>query len=231
MVGAYDDRGYARAVTTTVLALPLIPDPQQIIDRFGSYALWVALVIVFVECGLFVFFMPGDSLLFTVGLVVSQQHNVGAPIWVACILLSASAIAGNIVGYLVGRRVGTSLFKDDARFLKTRYLEQTHAFFERYGNQAVVLARFVPVVRTFITILAGASRMGMRRFVAYSAVGGAIWATGVTLLGYWLGQIEFVRVHIELILILLVAASVVPIGLEYLRRRASIKGSPRERDL
>jgi membrane-associated protein len=208
----------------TLQALPLIPTPQSILDHFGGYALWAALVIVFIECGLFVFFMPGDSLLFTVGLLIAHGTNVGAPIWLACILLTASAVASNVVGYLLGRRLGLALFKPDARLLKTEYLDKTHDFFERYGNRAILLARFVPIVRTFITVLAGASRMDMRRFVTYSAVGGVLWATGVTLLGYWLGHVSFVRTHIELMLVLLVALSLVPIGIEYLRHRRT--GSP-----
>jgi membrane-associated protein len=202
-----------------ILAMPLIPDPQSILDRFGSYALWAAIIIVFIECGLFIFFLPGDSLLFTVGLLVAHGTDIGAPIWLACVLLTASAIASNVVGYLLGRRVGTAVFKPDSRLLKTEYLDKTHAFFDRYGSRAVVLARFVPVVRTFITILAGASRMDMRRFVSYSAIGGLLWATGVTLLGYWLGHVAFVRNHIELMLVLLVLVSLVPIGIEYARHR------------
>jgi membrane-associated protein len=199
--------------------MPLIPDPQSILDRFGSYALWAAIVIVFVECGLFVFFLPGDSLLFTVGLLIAHGTGVGAPIWLACVLLTASAIAGNAVGFLLGRRLGTAVFRPDARLLKTEYLDRTHAFFERYGSRAVILARFVPVVRTFITLLAGASRMDMRRYVTYTAVGGVLWGSGVTLLGYWLGHIAFVRTHIELMLVLLVLLSLVPIGIEYWRHR------------
>jgi membrane-associated protein len=208
-----------------VLAMPLIPDPQSILDRFGSYALWAAIIIVFIECGLFIFFLPGDSLLFTVGLLVAHGTDIGAPIWLACVLLTASAIASNVVGYLLGRRVGTAVFRPDARLLKTEYLDKTHAFFERYGSRAVILARFVPVVRTFITILAGASRMDMRRFVSYSAIGGVVWATGVTLLGYWLGHVAFVRNHIELMLVLLVLVSLVPIGIEYGRHRRARSGS------
>jgi membrane-associated protein len=209
-----------------LLAMPLIPDPQSILDRFGSYALWAAIVIVFVECGLFVFFLPGDSLLFTVGLLIAHGTGVGAPIWLACVLLTASAIAGNAVGFLLGRRLGTAVFRPDARLLKTEYLDRTHAFFERYGSRAVILARFVPVVRTFITLLAGASRMDMRRYVTYTAVGGVLWASGVTLLGYWLGHIAFVRTHIELMLVLLVLLSLVPVGIEYWRHRRQRSQSP-----
>jgi membrane-associated protein len=208
-----------------LLAMPLIPAPQSLLDRFGSYSLWVAIVIVFVECGLFVFFLPGDSLLFTVGLLIAHGTGVGAPIWLACVLLTGSAIAGNAVGFLLGRRLGTAVFRPNARLLKTEHLDRTHAFFDRYGSRAIILARFVPVVRTFITLLAGAARMDMRRYLTFTVIGGVLWGSGVTLLGFWLGRIGFVRTHIELMLVLLVALSLVPIGLEYLRHRRQRSGS------
>lgn len=196
-------------------------DPQALIDRFGTYALWGAALVVFIECWLFPF-LPGDSLLFTVGLLVSQQ-SVGYPIWVACLVLTVAAVLSNVVGYVVGAKLGHVLFgKPDAKVFKQEYVDQTHAFFEKYGNRAVVLARFVPIVRTFITLTAGIGGMPMRRFVAYSAIGGVIWATGVTLLGYWLGQVAFVRTNIDVLLVGIVALSVVPIIVEWLRARARL---------
>ncbi len=185
---------------------------------------------IFVECWLFPF-LPGDSLLFTVGLLISQQSaDVGAPIWLACLVLTVSAVGSNVVGYLVGAKVGPAVFnKPDSRFFKQQHIDQTFAFFDKYGAPAIVLGRFVPIVRTFITLAAGVGRMPMRRFVAYSAVGGVLWATGVTLLGYWLGQIAFVREHIDLILVALVALSLVPIVIEMLRAR-STKRDPRYDD-
>jgi membrane-associated protein len=196
-------------------------DPQALIDRFGTYALWGAVLVVFIECWLFPF-LPGDSLLFTVGLLISQQsENIGVPIWVACLVLTVAAVASNVVGYFVGVKVGPALFSPDARVFKQEYVEQTHAFFEKYGNRAIVLARFVPIVRTFITITAGIGTMTFRRFITYSAIGGVLWATGVTLLGYWLGQVDFVREHIDLLLIVIVGLSVVPIGVEWMRARSA----------
>ena len=196
-------------------------DPQSWIDRFGSYALWGAALIIFIECWLFPF-LPGDSLLFLVGLLISQQEQVGAPIWLACGVLTASAILSNVVGYGVGARLGPAVFnRPDSRFFKQEYVDKTYAFFDRYGNRAIVLARFVPFVRTFITLAAGVGRMPMRRFLTYSAIGGFLWATGVTLLGYWLGQIPLLADHIDLLLVGLVALSLVPIAVELLRARSS----------
>ncbi|MBA3310866.1 MAG: VTT domain-containing protein [Nocardioidaceae bacterium] len=205
-------------------------DPQSLIDRFGSYALWGAALVIFIECWLFPF-LPGDSLLFTVGLLISQQSaDVGAPIWAACLILTVAAVGSNVVGYLVGAKVGPAIFsRPDSRLFKQQHIDQTFAFFDKYGARAIVLARFVPFVRTFITLAAGVGRMPMRRFVAYSAVGGVLWATGVTLLGYWLGQVELIREHIDLFLVALVALSVVPIIVEVLRARSK-KRDPRYDD-
>ena len=198
-------------------------DPQTYIDRFGPYALWAAAVVVFIECWLFPF-LPGDSLLFTVGLLISQGEQLGAPIWVACLVLTVSAILSNVVGYLVGARLGPAVFnRPDSRWFKQQHIDTTFAFFDRYGNRAIVLARFVPIVRTFITLAAGVGRMPMRRFVTYSAIGGFLWATGVTLLGYWLGSVPLLADHIDLVLVAVVVVSLLPVIVEVLRARS---GSP-----
>ncbi|MGH3472949.1 MAG: DedA family protein [Nocardioidaceae bacterium] len=196
-------------------------DPQTVIDHFGTYALWGAVLIIFIECWLFPI-LPGDSLLFTVGLLISQQEKVTSPIWFACLVLSISAVLSNVVGYYVGRRFGPAIFnRPDSRFFKQEYIDKTFAFFDKYGNRAIVLARFVPVVRTFITLAAGVGRMPVRRFVLYSAIGGTTWACGVTLLGYWLGQVSFLANHIDLLLIALVLLSVIPIAYEARRHRST----------
>ncbi len=144
------------------------------------------------------------------------------PLWLACLLLTVSAIASNVVGYGVGARVGPAIFnKPDSRFFKQSHVDKTFAFFDKYGNRAIVLARFVPIVRTFITLAAGVGHMPFRRFITYSAIGGVLWATGVTLLGYWLGQVDFVARHIDLILLGVVALSVLPIAFEALRARSA----------
>jgi membrane-associated protein len=215
----------------TVLLLGDLLDPQTIIDRFGSFALWGSALIIFVECWLFPI-LPGDSLLFTVGLLISQQsEDVGYPIWFACLVLTVAAVSSNVVGYLVGAKAGPAIFKrPDSRFFKQEYIDKTFAFFDRYGARAIVLARFVPIVRTFITLAAGVGGMPMRRFVTYSAIGGIAWATGVTLLGYWLGQVDLVREHIDLILVALVALSLVPIAIEALRARSTRRDTRYDED-
>jgi membrane-associated protein len=195
--------------------------PTYWLDKFSGAAFIAVLVIVFIECGLFVFFLPGDSLLFVTGLYISTG-TIGVPLWLACILLSVAAVAGNIVGYLIGRRLGPALFdKPDSRFFKPQYISSTHEFFTKYGPKAIVLARFVPVVRTFITAMAGVGNMNQRMYTAYSVIGGVLWATGLTILGYFLGHIQFVQKNIDLIAIAIVILSVLPAVLEWQRNRNS----------
>ncbi len=197
-------------------------DPQYLLDQFGNYALWGAAAVIFAECGLLVgFFLPGDSLLFTLGLLASQG-KIPQPLWLCCVVLSAAAILGNASGYAIGAKVGPSIFqRENAKVLKQKYVDKTHDFFEKYGSRAIVLARFVPIVRTFITVMAGVGDMGFRRFMVFSAIGGAVWASSVTVLGYFLGQVAFVRNNLEVMLLAIVLISVVPILFEYLRARAS----------
>ncbi len=205
---------------TNVMLLGGLLDPQTLIDRFGSYALWGAALVIFIECWLFPF-LPGDSLLFLVGLLISQQETITLPLWLALLVLTVAAVLSNIVGYGVGYKAGPAIFnKPDSRFFKQEYIDKTFAFFDKYGNRAIVLARFVPIVRTFITLAAGVGRMPFRRFITYSAIGGVLWACGVTLLGYWLGQVDFLASHIDIVLLALVALSVIPIAIEALRSRS-----------
>lgn len=208
--------------TTTVALGPAWLDPVQIIDSLGPYALIGILIIIFAECGLLVgFFFPGDSLLFTAGLLVATG-TLDFPLWLLCVLLVLAAVGGNVAGYWIGRIAGPPIFqRPNSRLFKQEYVDKTYAFFDRYGARAIVLARFVPIVRTFITVMAGVGKMDVRRYVTYSSVGGILWAAGVTLLGYFLGRIDFVRNNVELILILIVLVSVIPIGIELLRARSS----------
>lgn len=196
-------------------------DPDQLLRMLGPYVLAGLCLIIFAECGLLVgFFMPGDSLLFTAGLFVANGL-IDSPIWLVCLLLTGCAVAGNVVGYYLGYRAGPALFnRPDSRLFKREYVDKTHAFFDKYGARAIVLGRFVPIVRTFITAIAGVGRMDRREYFTYSILGGVGWATGVTLLGFWLGGIMFVRNHVELILIGIVALSIIPIVIETIRIRA-----------
>ena len=201
---------------------------EKLLTQLGPSAFWVSLAVIFVECGLFIFFMPGDSLLFTIGLAIQNPHqliDLHINIVVACIVLTTAAFLGNVLGYEIGRAVGTPLYTRGGRLLKPEHFDKAHAFFEKHGNKAIVLARFVPVVRTFITAVAGVSRMDRRRFFTYSFIGALGWATGVTLMGYFLGQISFVRNHIDIMLILIVAVSLLPVLVEFLRHRRQAKAA------
>ena len=201
-------------------------DPQILLDNLGSAALWGTALILFVECGLFVFFLPGDSLLFTVGLLVGNG-SIDQPLWLVCLVLTVAAFAGNVVGYEIGRKAGPALFRrPDSRLFKQRYVDQTVAFFDKYGARAVILARFVPVVRTFITVTAGVGRMDRRKFLGYTAIGAVLWATGITVLGYFLGSVPFIAANLEVILLLIVLVSVLPAVVEVLRARSK-KRDPR----
>ncbi|TAK70242.1 MAG: DedA family protein [Actinomycetota bacterium] len=203
--------------------LALLPDwldPIEIVSRYGSAAFWIAVLIILAECGIFIgFFLPGDSLLFVVGLLIAQGA-IDINIWVAAAILSAAAVAGNLVGYGVGAWLGPHLFdRPDSRLFKRKHLDRAHAFFERYGAPAIILARFVPIVRTFITAVAGIARMNFKAYALYSAIGGVIWAAGFTILGYYLGNVAFIKNNIEVLTILIVLVSVIPIAIEMIRHR------------
>jgi membrane-associated protein len=206
-------------VTTLALG-PEWLQPDAIISWLGPWALVGLALIVFAECGLLLgFFLPGDSLLFTAGLFVAQGA-ISTPLWLVCLILVVAAVAGNIAGYWIGRSAGPSIFdKPQSRLFKPEHVVKTQGFFDKYGNRAIVMARFVPIVRTFITVMAGVGRMEPKRYFTYSLIGGVVWAAGVTLLGFWLGQFQFVRSNIELMLILIVGLSVLPIIVEIIRAR------------
>jgi len=198
-------------------------DPQHLLDQFGTQFFWVSVVMVFIECGLLFPILPGDSLLFAAGLFIANG-KLGVNIVLACVIFSAAAFAGNVVGYEIGRAVGPPLYHRDGRILKRKYFDQTTVFFDRYGNKALVLGRFVPIVRTFVTVVAGVGRMDRRRFFTWSAVGAVLWATGITLLGYFLGQaFPVLQDKLELAIVAIVAVSLIPVGVEYVRHRISRK--------
>jgi membrane-associated protein len=193
-------------------------DPDHLIQTFGLIGV---LVIVFAESGLLIgFFLPGDSLLFTAGLLVATTSVLPA-LHVVVPLIVLAAVAGDQVGYIIGAKAGPRVFhRPDSRFFKQEYVDKAYSYFERYGGRTIVLARFVPIVRTFAPVVAGVSGMRYRTFVTYNVVGGVLWGVGVTTLGYYLGQVDFVAEHIELILIGIVGLSVVPIAVELLRARS-----------
>jgi membrane-associated protein len=203
------------------VALPEFIDPDHLINTFGLVGL---LVIVFAECGLLIgFFLPGDTLLFSAGLLVATGV-LDVSIWSLAVLLPAAAVLGNLVGYWIGYRAGPAVFnKPNSRLFRQEYVDRSHDFFEKYGARTIVVARFVPIVRTFATVMAGASRMRFRTYAIYSVVGGVVWATGVLLLGYFLGHIKFVqdtvRPLIEPVIVAIVLLSLIPAAVELLRSR------------
>ncbi|MEU2775088.1 VTT domain-containing protein [Streptomyces sp. NPDC007162] len=196
-------------------------DPNKLLDSFG---IWGLLLVVFAESGLLIgFFLPGDSLLFTCGLLITS-HQLDFPLWGAIALICLAAVLGDQAGYMFGKKVGPSLFnRPDSRLFKQENVAKAHEFFEKHGPKSLILARFVPVIRTFTPIIAGVSGMAYRSFLTFNVIGGVLWGAGVTLLGSWLGKIDVVKNNIEAILILIVLVSVVPIAIEFLRARSKAK--------
>jgi membrane-associated protein len=193
--------------------------PDKLIATFGTIGLFA---IVFAESGLlFGFFLPGDSLLFTAGLLASQGKLNIAVILMGCFV---AAVTGDQVGYAFGQRVGPALFRrPDSRFFRQEHVERAREYFDRYGAKTIVLARFVPLVRTFAPIVAGVGRMRYRTFVTYNVLGGLLWAVGVTLLGYTLGEtVPHIDRYLLPAIAVIVAVSLVPLVRELgkARRRA-----------
>jgi membrane-associated protein len=192
--------------------------PENLIETFGTIGLFV---IIFAESGLLIgFFLPGDSLLFTAGLLASQgKFGLSLPILlIGCFI---AAVAGDQVGYMFGQRVGPAVFRrPDSRIFKQQYVHRANEFFEHYGKKTIVIARFVPVVRTFAPILAGVGEMRYRSFVTFNVLGGLLWAVGVTTAGYVLGDtIPSIDRYLLPIIALIVLLSVLPPAIEVLRHR------------
>ena len=206
--------------TAMTAVLTIGPDIQATLEGLGDIAFWVVVGIIFAECGILIgFFLPGDSLLFITGLLIAQG-TIGMNIGLACLILFLAAVLGNITGYWIGYKAGPSLFnKPDSKLFRKEYVDKTHEFFEKYGGRAIIMARFVPIVRTFITAMAGVGRMDFKVFMTYSAIGGVIWAAGLTILGYYLGHIEFVQKNIDIIAVLIIVLSLLPAAFEWLRAR------------
>ncbi|NMR19678.1 hypothetical protein HIR71_05470 [Cellulomonas fimi] len=194
---------------------------DTLIASFGPYALIGIVLVVFIETGLLFPFLPGDSLLFTAGLLVAQDE-LNFPLWLLCLLIFLAAFIGDQVAYFIGRKAGPKLFnKPDSRIFKQQYIDQTYAYFDRYGGRTIIVARFVPFVRTFAPVAAGIGKMNYRHFVSYNVIGALLWGVGVTVLGYFLGQITFVKDNIEAILVLIVGLSLIPVAVELLRARSA----------
>ncbi|HEY0229222.1 MAG TPA: DedA family protein [Mycobacterium sp.] len=212
------------------MSMPNILDPMFWIGPQGLFAAAVLptiLVIVFVETGLLFPLLPGESLLFTGGLLAA--HGT-LNIWVLAPAVAVVAVLGDQTGYFIGRRIGPALFrKEDSRFFKKHYVTDSHAFFEKYGPWAIILARFMPFIRTFTPVVAGVSYMRYPVFLGFDIVGGTLWGGGVTVAGYFLGNVPFVHQNLEKIILVILFVSMLPAfiaaGRAYRARRRTDKES------
>ncbi len=206
--------------------------PEFWFEKAGSSAIFVVTAIIFAESGLlFGFFFPGDSLLFFTGFLTSSaanaasspfhkfaQHVPSLPI--VLVVLFLAAVAGDQCGYWFGRKVGPTLFRrPNSRLFKQEYVTKAQTFFDRHGAKSIVLARFVPIVRTFTPVVAGVGKMRYRTYLTFDLLGGFLWAVGVTTLGHFLGEIEFVRNNIEIAILAVIAVSLLPVAIELVRSR------------
>jgi membrane-associated protein len=213
-------------MSTTTMALPHVMDPMYWIGPGGVFASAVLpgiLIIVFI--GMLFPFLPGDSLLFAGGLLAAGGT---LNVWTLVVLIPIVAVIGDQIAYSIGRGIGPALFKkEDSRIFKKRYIDESHAFFERYGPFTIILARFVPIVRTLVAFVAGASKMRYPVFLGFDIIGNIGWGAGLTLLGYFLGNVPFVKNHIEAMILLVVVLSIVPaivsVGRGLLARRRAVQ--------
>jgi membrane-associated protein len=207
--------------------LKSLTNPDRLIALLGTmlsgwYGYTALFLVVFAETGLLVgFLLPGDSLLFTVGVVAGAgQLNIV----LVNVLLMAAAIIGDTVGYWLGRKAGPHIFnKPDSRFFKREHLMRTHEFYEKHGGKTIVYARFIPIVRTFAPFIAGVGEMNYLHFLSYNVFGGIGWVFGMTMLGYWLGGVPIIRAHFEKVIIAIIVISVLPPVIETLRARRGPK--------
>ena len=191
---------------------------ELLISQYGVWLYLILFVIVFCETGLVVTpFLPGDSLLFAAGALAASTGQLN--VFILWVLLCVAAVLGDTVNYAIGKKLGVSIFSDNARVLKTQYLRKTEAFYEKHGNKTIILARFVPIVRTFAPFVAGVGSMQYRRFITYNVIGGVVWVTLFLTVGYLVGNIPIIKNNFSLVTILIIIVSVVPMVLEVLKER------------
>lgn len=204
-------------------------DFEWLFQQYGTAVYIILFLIVFTETGVVVFpFLPGDSLLFTAGLFANQiNKTTGEPflnILYILVLLFTAAVLGDNTNYWIGRTLGLKVTKLKFRnknLVKQEYLDKTHAFYEKYGVKTIIMARFVPIVRTFAPFVAGLAEMNYRKFLPFDIIGGAIWIFSLTFAGYFLGEIEWIRKNIELVALIIIFISVTPIIFEFLKKKAA----------
>lgn len=220
----------------TLALMPDFLDPVKLIGYFGPWALIGLLVVVFIESGVLFPVLPGDTLLFVAGMLAAgtaaaAHENANFQLWQLLLFIPIAAVLGGQAGYFIGRFIGLEMFKPDARFLKQKYLDEAHAFFEQRGPFAIVLGRFVPIVRTLVPLTAGAAKMSYGVFTLFNVIGAVVWSTVLVLLGYFLGQFAIIQKLIEPIFILIAVLSALPIFFEWRKRRRAEKSKPAETDV
>ncbi len=200
------------------LLLHLDSHLKEVIDAYGVWTYAILFVIIFCETGLVVTpFFPGDSLLFAAGAFAA---TVVLDVWALTVLLTGAAVLGDTANYWIGERIGDRAFAPGQhRFLKPKYLEKTHRFYEKYGSKTIIIARFVPIVRTFAPFLAGVGTMTYPRFLMYNVVGGALWTIIFVWGGYFFGNLPFVKKNFSLVIVAIILLSVMPAVIEYFRAR------------
>jgi membrane-associated protein len=210
---------------TMLLGIPWM-DPNWLLDHFHTQFIVISLVIIFIECGLLFPFLPGDTLLVSIGLFIATDkldlttgpNLVG--LFIGILLFTVAAFLGNVAGYEIGRAIGPPVRKHDGKIVKKKYLDQTVEFFDKHGSQALVIGRFVPFVRTYVTLVAGVSEMDRVLFWLWSIVGAVLWVGSIMSLGYFLGQaFPWVAQNIDLLILGLLVLTVIPIGVEWWRQR------------
>lgn len=197
------------------------------IDHYGFWVYAILFVVVFCETGLVIMpFLPGDSLIFAAGALAVAYGSFN--IWVLFIVFVTAAILGDTVNYWLGNFIGPKVFKrEDSRLFKKKYLDQAHVFYEKHGSKTIVLARFVPIVRTFAPFVAGVGEMNYRKFIAYNVLGGLLWVTIFLTMGYWVGNQPFVQDNFGLVLIAMIVISFMPMAIDFIMewmkaRKASV---------
>ena len=194
----------------------------EVIQRYGTLTYLLLFLIVFLETGLVITpILPGDSLLFAAGAFAGLGH---LRLWPLFFLLCVAAILGDTVNYAIGARLGPRVFSySKSRFFNPEHLKKTHAFYEKYGGKTIIIARFVPIVRTFAPFVAGVGAMSYRQFIGYNVIGGILWVSICVFSGYFFGNLPFVKKNFSLVVIVIVLISLLPAVFEYLRHRAEAK--------
>jgi membrane-associated protein len=188
---------------------------RELVDQHGTTTYWILFAIVFAETGLVVTpFLPGDSLLFAAGSIAalgSEKFQV----WPVCILLTIAAIVGDTVNYWIGKKIGAKVFATESRWIKREHLQKTQAFYEKYGAKTILLARFVPIVRTLAPFVAGVGTMNYRTFITYNVFGGVLWVFSLTWAGYFFGNMEVVKKNFSTVILAIIVISILPLIIEW----------------